>query len=484
MESQSNHLRRLAEQYGQGHLFRFWDDLSAEQRVELLDVVRQIDFALMDRLVDTWVRNEPAPEHFEHIEPVDVIPPVGPDTDPAVLEAGEQALREGRVATFVVAGGQGTRLGFDKPKGAYPIGPITGKSLFRYHAEKIRGIQQRYETVLPWYVMVSHANEQQTRDFFREEAWFGLEPENILFVRQAMLPCVDEAGNFLLQKPWQPAMSPNGHGGSIQALMEGGAIADAEARGITVICYFQVDNWAAKVADPWFIGYHCQANAAMSSKCHRRNDPREAVGVHCLCDGAYRVIEYSELDLYPQLLETDENGAPRFFAGNPAIHILSTAFVSHVHKHFDRFPWHKAHKKIPHLDADGAFVTPDKPNGYKFETFVFDALRFVPHPPVALEIPRRGEYTPTKQYDGVNSVVATRNNMAEYWAKWLEAAGCNVPRNASGACTVPIEISPAFALDADEFASKIDGGELDLARGIAIDADGTVTLPASKEAKG
>lgn len=477
MALSETHLREKAAQYGQSHLFRFWDGLSSSERAGLLDSLSQVDFALMDTLIKSWVLHEPAPEHFSRIEPVNVIPPVDENSDRTALDAGEQALRDGRVATFVVAGGQGTRLGFDSPKGAYPIGPITGKSLFHYHAEKIHNLQRRYETVIPWYVMVSPTNDGQTRDYFRQEQYFGLRPDNILFVRQRVVPCVDATGKYILEGPGQPAVSPNGHGGSIQALVDGGAIKHAESRGIDVLCYFQVDNWAVKVADPWFIGYHCLANAAMSSKCHRRNDLREAVGVHCLCDGVYRVIEYSELDLYPQLLERDATGAPRYFAGNPAIHILSTGFVKYLNDHFDAFPWHKAHKKIPFVNEQGALIKPDAPNGYKFETFVFDALRFVPHPPVALEIRRPGEYTPIKQYEGVNSVVAARQSMADYWGKWLEKAGCSIPRAASGACCVPIEISPAFALTEEEFIAKARGRTLVIGDGVAVDAAGECIHP-------
>lgn len=473
MALQEKQLRDTAEQYGQSHLFRFWNGLNTDERSHLLDAVGQIDFPLMETLINTWVLHDPEPEHFSRIVPVDVIPPVKADTDREALDAGEQALRDGKVATFVVAGGQGTRLGFDKPKGAYPIGPITGKSLFRYHAEKIHNLQRRYETTLPWYVMVSPTNDLQTRDYFRHEDHFGLNPASIVFVRQKVVPCVDEAGKFMLEGPCQPAVSPNGHGGSIEALVEGGAIAHAQARGIETLCYFQVDNWAVKVADPWFIGYHRLANAAMSSKCHRRNDLREAVGVHCLCDDVYRVIEYSELDLYPQLLEADENGAPRYFAGNPAIHILSTAFVKEVYDRFDTFPWHKAYKKIPCLDENGNQMKPDKPNGYKFETFVFDALHFITHPPVALEIERPGEYTPTKQFEGANSVVAARNSMASYWATWLEAAGHTVPHNADGVPEVPIEISPAYALTREEFVTKATRHTFPMDKGIVIEETST-----------
>ena len=473
--AQETRLRELTAAYGQEHVFRFWDRLSSEERQYLLDSLEQVDFPLMDRLVKTWVLTEPPEEHFKEIVPVPVIPVAHPEDPGAIAarEAGEQALRDGRVAVFVVAGGQGTRLGFDGPKGSYPIGPITGHSLFQYHAAKLQKLQERYGAVIPWYVMVSDANGPATREFFEENCYWGLDPANILFFAQRMVPCVDPQGKLILETPCTLAMSPNGHGGCIQALVDGGALDDAEGRGVDIISYYQVDNWAVKVADPYFIGYHCLRNAVMSSKCHRRNDLREAVGVHCLCDGDYRVIEYSELDLYPQLLQADDQGEPVFYAGNPAIHLLSTAFVRELYGRFDAFPWHKAFKKIPCVADGGATETPDKPNGYKFETFVFDALRFTPHPPVALEIVRSGEYTPTKQFDGVNSVVAARESMTEYWAPWFEAAGYAVPRDENGACTVSLEVSPAFALSQEEFVRKVQGKDLSLESGIAIYADGS-----------
>lgn len=468
-------LRELASAYGQEHVFRFWDTLGPQERQCLLKDLDQVDFRLMDRLVKTWVLAEPPRERFDEIVPVPVIPvarPGDPGAD-AAREAGEKALRDGRVAVFVVAGGQGTRLGFDGPKGSYAIGPISGHSLFQYQAAKLQKLQELYRTTLPWYVMVSPSNEADTREFFEENCHWGLDPANILFFTQRMVPCVDTAGKLILEAPGRLAMSPNGHGGCIQALADGGALDDAERRGIDIISYYQVDNWAIKVADPYFIGYHCLRNASMSSKCHRRNDLREAVGVHCLCDGVYRVIEYSELDLYPQLLQANDKGEPVFFAGNPAIHLLSVPFVRDLYTRFEEFPWHKAFKKIPCIDEAGNPSSPAQPNGYKFETFVFDALRFAAHPPVSLEIVRSGEYTPIKQFDGVNSVVAARESMAEYWAPWFEAAGYNVPRDENGSCTVPLEVSPAFALSREEFVRKIQGTPLRLESGVAVYADGS-----------
>lgn len=449
-------LRQTAAEFGQEHIFRFWDQLEESGRERLLAQIETIDFPLMRRLTETWVFNPPAQEHFREIRPVPVIN-LGAQDEAGAFEAGEDALRAGRVGVFLVAGGQGTRLGFDGPKGAYPIGPVTGKTLFAYHAEKIHGLQRRYGCVLPWYIMVSDANAAATEAFFRKNGYFGLDPRNIRFVRQRMVPCVDEQGKFMLEAPDRLAANPNGHGGCIAAIVENGLLEDARGRGIDMLSYFQVDNWAAKVADPRFIGYHALRGAEMSSKNHRKNHPREAVGVHCLCDGEYRVIEYSELDIYPQLLETDAQGDTVYYAGNPALHILSVDFVQRMHNTFDQFPWHLAHKKIPYLNGDGVLVKPEKPNGYKFETFVFDALRFIQHPPVALEIIREGEYTPIKQYEGDNSVVAARRSMNRMWAKWLERAGAAVPRDTQGEPASEIEISPGFALTAQEFAEKTAG---------------------------
>ncbi len=466
--------RARLEEHGQGHLLAFWGDLDEAERAALLGQVETIDFALMNRLTEEWIHNEPPAERFTHIAPVPAIPqadPARPDVREA-LTAGEEALRAGRVGLLLVAGGQGTRLGFDGPKGAYPIGPISQKSLFEFHAEKIRNLQRRYGCTLPWYIMVSEANEAATRAFFQEHGFFGLGEENVTFFKQRMVPCVDESGKFMLEAPSRLAMNPNGHGGAIPAVVENGIAEDARNRGIDTLSYFQVDNWAVKVADPVYIGYHVQHNAEMSSKVHQKNAPREAVGVHCICDGEYRTIEYSELDIYPQLLETDAQGHLRYFAGNPAIHILAVGFIERMYANYDTFPWHRAHKKIPYLDGSGKRVKPEQPNGYKFETFIFDALRFVNHGPVALVIGRAGEYTPIKQFDGSNSVQAAWTAMGRYWADWLEAVGRAVPRDAEGNPAIAIEISPEFALTREEFLEKAPSMELPAEGDVAIGPNG------------
>lgn len=474
MVQSETELRALAESYGQGHVFYFWDQLNAEGKAKLQEALSDIDFQLMQRLINDWVLNEPDAEHFSEISPVPVISkvdPIRPDCTEA-LEAGEAALCAGEVGLFLVAGGQGTRLGFDGPKGAYPVGPVSGRSLFAFHAEKIHNLQNRYHCTLPWYIMVSETNELATKSFFLKYHYFGLDPHQVQFLKQRMVPCVDEAGKFMLESPDRLAKNPNGHGGCIPAMVENGVIKDASERGIKYLCYFQVDNWAVKVADPYFLGYHVLAQAQMSSKNHRKHAAREAVGVHCLCDGEYRVIEYSELDIYPQLLDTDAAGNVIYYAGNPAIHILSTRFVEETFNRFDQFPWHRAHKKVPYIDNHGKLIEPAAPNAYKFETFVFDALRFIKHEPVALEIEPPGEYTPIKSFSGENSVEGAWKTMREYWSIWLEAAGCPVPRDDEGKVAVRVEISPQFALDQNEFLEKTNDYIWPVSGDIAIDQNG------------
>ncbi len=471
-------LRETVESNGQGHLLRFWGDLDNAGRERLATQIGEIDFRLMNRLIEQWVKNEPEEESFDSIDPVPTIgvaDPARPEAREA-WDAGEEALRAGRVGLLLVAGGQGTRLGFDGPKGSYPIGPVTGRTLFEYHAAKIRNLQKSYGCTLPWYIMVSEANGPATRAFFQKHDWLGLRERDITFFTQRMVPCVDDLGRFMLEAPDRIATNPNGHGGSIPACVERGITADCRERGVDTLSYFQVDNWAVKVADPYFIGYHVLAGGEMSSKNHRKNEVREAVGVHCMCDGEYRVIEYTALDLYPQLLDTAADGSPKYFAGNPAIHILDTGFIERVYANYDAFPWWRAHKKIPHLNDAGEMVKHDKPNGFKFETFVFDALRFIRHKPVALLINRAGEYTPIKQFDGPNSVVEARKAMADYWGGWLDAAGCPVPRGADGRVSVPVEISPEFALLKDEFVEKAKGRPWILGSdAVVIDDEGRVS---------
>lgn len=461
-------IRDRLERSGQGAVLRFWENLAKPERAAFAAQLETIDLELVQRLAHTWIDGEPEVHNYTTIEAAPVFSAFDPSRSECVeaQRCGEEALTAGRVGFLLVAGGQGTRLGFDGPKGSYAVGPVTGRSLFACFADRIRRVQARYGGRPPWYVMVGEQNEAATKTFFQEHDFFGFDPEQIQFFKQAMMPCVDETGRLILEERGRISANPNGHGGVIPAFVEAGLLDDARRRGVDTLHYFQVDNYAVRLGDPYFIGLHIQNESEFSAKVCRKEDPREAAGVFCVCDGKTRVIEYTELDLYPQLLETDAEGHPVHFAANTAIHVLSTDFVERVHKRFGDFPWHCSHKQIPYLDEHGELVEPAKPNGYKFETFIFDSLAYCERPPVLLEVPRGGEFTPIKRMEGADSVESARASMRRHWASWLDTAGYSIPDG------VDIEISPRFASSLQDFTERAQGRDWSFDGPISIGPDG------------
>lgn len=472
-------IRQRYEEKGQGHVFRFWDELRAEQQNALLEQLRSIDLDLLDRLVDDVLQGEPEAIDTSQLLPERVIELPDSDADAVrdrvATEEGERLLREGKVAVITVAGGQGTRLGFDGPKGCYPIGPVGDRTLFQIHAEKVLALRKRYGAPVPWYIMTSRQNDADTRAFLANNNNFGLPIEDVFMFVQRMLPAVDREGKLVLADKHRLFMSPDGHGGTIRALKVSGALDDMQNRGLETVFYFQVDNPLVRVADPVFLGHHRLNGSEMSSKVVRKNDPHEKVGVVCRVgssDGPARVIEYSEL---PEELAqaTDAKGELKYWAGSIAIHILDVDLLTRLTEGMGReggetrLPFHRADKKIPYIDADGEEVKPDQPNGVKFETFIFDVLPMVSKT-VTVECDRAEEFAPVKQATGVDSAESCRQALSDMYGRWLRAAGHDVPQNDDGSVNGAIEISPLVALDATDLKDKDvppmnPGGELLLA---------------------
>jgi UDP-N-acetylglucosamine/UDP-N-acetylgalactosamine diphosphorylase len=449
-------IRERAESAGQGHIFAWWAQLNRAERASLLEQVDAIEFPLLASLVETLVLG-PRKEEAAALEAAPIIPIPKTDAEERARdrarERGEALLREGKVAALVVAGGQGTRLGFDGPKGAFPIGPVSKKCLFAFFAERILAAQRRYGPRIPWYVMTSPANDVETRGFFGHNRFFGLAPDQVCFFVQGTLPAVGRDGRILLASKHEIARSPDGHGGTLRALEKSGALDSMEAAGIQEIAYFQVDNVLVRIPDPVFLGYHAMAGAEMSSKAVRKACPEEKVGIIGMRNGKVAVIEYS--DLSPQeMAARGPDGGLKHWAGNIATHVIQVAFARRLKNEGIRLPFHRADKKVPCIDEKGRPVDPDRPNGIKFESFIFDAL---PHArnPVTLEVRRNEEFSPLKNATGENSPETARRTLMETFASWLEAAGVRVPRDEDGALAVKIEISPLFALDREEAIRKI-----------------------------
>ncbi|MFH0911032.1 MAG: UDPGP type 1 family protein, partial [Planctomycetota bacterium] len=366
---------------------------------------------------------------------------------------GEAALRAGRLAAFVVAGGQGTRLGFDGPKGLFPFGPVTGRTLFRIHAEQIRARARRYGAPIPWYIMTSPENNAATRSYFEARGFLGFDEKDVRFFAQATVPALDFEGRLLLAGKGRLARNPDGHGGSLEAPVRSGAIAEMRARGVDTISYFQVDNPLVAICDPVFAGHHIAAGADFSSKAVEKRGPGEKVGVFCLRDGRPAVVEYSDLDEAPKN-ERDASGRLRFWAGSIAVHLLSVDFVERMAR-VAELPWHVARKAVPALDRDGRLRAPDAPNSLKFERFVFDAMDFAGKS-VAVEARREEEFAPLKNAAGDDSPETARRLASERAARLLEASGVRVPRGPDGRALSAIELSSLFALDAEELRARVD----------------------------
>ncbi|MCC5833129.1 MAG: UDPGP type 1 family protein [Opitutales bacterium] len=460
MSGSHTDLRQAFEQAGQGHVFRFWDQLDESQQSNLLSEAAEIDLEEINRLSDTLVMGGQE-ESFDSdgLEPAPYRAHPSNGGDAALWqrarEVGEEALRGGKVAAFVVAGGQGTRLGYNAPKGTFPVTPVSQKSLFQVFAEKIRAAEIRYETQIPWLIMTSNANYEATVEAFEQADYFGLKKENVRFFRQGRLPAVDGKGKILLEDKDSIAMSPDGHGGSLRALVRSGAIAEMKKRGVSTISYFQVDNPLVHCIDPTFVGFHLmEGSAEMSSKMIPKAYSTEKVGHFCTQNGQTKVIEYSDM---PESLQEakDAEGKLRFIAGSIAIHVISVDFVEKMGGDNSdlNLPFHLAHKKINHVDEAGKSVSPQKPNGYKFEMFVFDALPFASDP-VIIETRREDEFSPVKNAEGLDSPKTCSEDQLRQFTRWTLAAGLDLATDVTGLPAIRFEVSPLFADSEAAFVEK------------------------------
>jgi UDP-N-acetylglucosamine/UDP-N-acetylgalactosamine diphosphorylase len=304
--------------------------------------------------------------------------------------------------------------------------------------------------------MTSHANHAQTEAFFAEHRFFGLDRARVHFFRQGRMPAVDFSGKILLAARDGIAMSPDGHGGSLRALRRSGALDLMKDAGVDTITYFQVDNPLVRCVDPEFIGWHLLHGAEMSAKMVPKAYPEEKLGHFCLQHGRLVVIEYSDLPLAVQREIDPQTGRLRYLAGSIAIHILDREFVRRLAAGSaagtgPALPFHRADKKIATIDAAGNPVKPDRPNGAKFEMFVFDALPFARNGLVT-ETRRADDFSPVKNADGVDSPRTAREDLLRQYARWLKSAGAGVPTDGSGLPAVVLEVSPLFGDDEDSFA--------------------------------
>lgn len=371
---------------------------------------------------------------------------------------GEELIAAGKAACFTVAGGQGSRLGYDGPKGCYPTSCVTDKSLFEMFAQTIYANQRKYKATIPWYIMTSPLNHEQTIAFFEEHNHFGLDPNNIKFFEQGVMPSFDATtGDLLLADPAHLATNPDGHGGAYKALNKSGALEDMIARGIEQLSYFQIDNPNAKVIDPVFIGLHAcspESSGEFSSKMVAKAHAHEKVGVFCRVGETLSVVEYS--DLPQELAEmTNDQNELMFNAGSVAIHVISVSFINKITTDPDyALPFHRAVKKVPHFDTKtGQHIDPPEPNAIKLEQFVFDAIALTDRS-IVLETDRVEEFAPVKNATGADSIETSKQLQSQRAANWLSSAGVAIPINDDGSVNATIELSPLTALCPEDLVDQ------------------------------
>ena len=457
-----NSLDTLIESFNQadqGQVFQFFDELDAATQTKLVAQAETIDLAEVEELVDEHVKgSQHHTLNLDGLEPAPYQALAANDGDSAqwnaAKDAGSVALQAGRVAAFTVAGGQGTRLGYNGPKGTFPITPVTGKTLFQVFAEKIARSGERYGVTIPWFILTSEINNDATVAAFEAADFFGLSRESVHFIVQGLVPAVDYEGKILLTEKGKIAMTPDGHGGSLRALVRSGAVDVMKAQGIDIVSYFQVDNPIVQCIDPAFIGFHVLGQSELSSKMVPKAYALEKVGHFCLQNGSTLVVEYSDMPVEMQE-ETQVDGGIRFNGGSVAIHIFDRDFIARAGGSGEgsKLPFHRADKKIPHVNATGEAIQPDSPNGVKFEMFVFDALPLAENP-VIIEAARADDFSPVKNAQGVDSPQSSKEDQLRMFARWLKAAGESIETDNSGLPAINFEISPRFAVDEADFVAQ------------------------------
>ncbi len=439
--------------YGQQHLLAFWDTLSPEQQRHLEDQIQSLDLAQRQKLTSG---QDHAPNWSDLAARAESPPAIRlGDTAPRfkhgdALEAGEAALANGRVAMILAAGGQGTRLGFDHPKGMFSIGPLSGRTLFQMHVDRLRAMSRRFGRKIPLWIMTSPATDTETREYFRRHENLGLSADELTIFCQGSMPAVDaQTGQVLLSGKDEIALSPDGHGGLVAALDRHGLLADAHHRGIDQFFYAQVDNPLVQVLDPTLIGYHLLAQSEMTTQVVKKRFALEKVGNVVSIDGKIQIIEYSDLPAkYAE--QTNPDGSLKLWAGNIAVHVFDVAFIRRVVKFADGLPFHRALKPVPYVDRTGRLVKPTTANAIKFERFVFDLLPLAEQA-IVVEGDAREVFAPVKNADGAptDTPAATKAALIALHHNWLRLANCTIDDG------VMVEIHPAWALDAAEVKRKI-----------------------------
>ncbi|MDR2419851.1 MAG: UTP--glucose-1-phosphate uridylyltransferase [Puniceicoccales bacterium] len=456
-EEKAKAIQEHFECYGQSQVFRFWNDLDGYQRSHLIRQAESIDLPKISEHIRAFLfpeqhKNTSAPDKTFSSAPYLKLPET--EADQSLWEEayvqGEAALHAGKVAVLTIAGGQGTRLGFEGPKGTLGVTPVHRKSLFQVFAEKIRFAEKKYGHFIHWFIMTSQRNHEETIQFFKKNHSFGI--QHIHFFQQGLMPAVDFHGKILLEAKDRISMQPDGSGGVFRAFVGGSFVNILQYLNVEIISLCHIDNPLVNVIDPYFIGFHIQQRSNLSFRTIPKQYPEECVGLFVLCEGRTTFVEYTDL-LPEQALACDPLGRLKLHAANAGIYIFDREFVQKLGHYDGPLPCHAAKKKVPAIDDNGNPLASTSANGIKFEHCLPDTLALASHS-LLLEGKREEIFSPIKNAHGTDSPVTCHHDQLRLFAHWLTKVGVEIPVDASGLPPFDIEISPLFADNERAFLEK------------------------------
>lgn len=400
MEDKYNQSKKILEQYNQTYLLSQYDKLDNLKKEHLLNQIMNIDFQQVKRLYEQTKTEIKLGE--EKIEPISYIEKdkLSKEEKEKYFKMGADEIRNGKLAVVTMAGGQGTRLGHSGPKGTYILNVKPNpKSLFEILCDNLKEAKNKYDVVVPWYIMTSRENNNQTVEFFEENNYFNYPKEAIKFFIQGELPMVDTEGKILLTEEGIIKEAADGHGGIFEAMFKNDVVEDMKQKGVEWIFIGPIDNPLAKMVDEVLIGLSKENNVLEAGKSLVKANPDEKVGVFCKKNGKPSVIEYTEIT-NEMAHEVDENNNLIYGESHINCNMFNIKGLEIIGN--QKLPYHSAFKKATYLDEKGNIIKPEVPNAYKFESFIFDAFNKLDEM-LILRVKREDEFAPVKNKEGVDS---------------------------------------------------------------------------------
>ena len=405
---------QLVKTYNQEHIIKLLNKLEEKQKEELIEQINNIDFhQIMELYENTKKGIEIKENKIEAIKYLDK-EKLTKNEKERFDDLGEKVIVSGQYAVVTMAGGQGTRLGHTGPKGTFKLDVYgKGKYLFEILAENLKEANKKYNTIIPWYIMTSRENNNQTQEFLEKNNYFGYDKNNVMLFKQGELPIVNTEGKLLIGKDLKIKEASDGNGGVFASLRKTGMLSDMKERGIKWVFIGGVDNAILKMADTTLLGMAIDKNVQIASKSVVKANPYERVGVFCKMNGHPKVIEYSEL---PEKMaeEVDNNGELKYGES----HIMCNLFTIDAIEKISKEPliYHSAFKKNSYIDEEGKEVIPDEPNSYKFEAFIFDSFELFDDIAI-LRGKREDDFAPVKNKEGVDSPKTAKELYEKYWER-------------------------------------------------------------------